>query len=69
VNLSSGAPCSFAVQVVEICPKCGGCMRWVEVAKTEAAAHRLMVQLGYAPQPPPRPHHTPLGQLGLPFDD
>ncbi len=54
---------------VEICVKCGGCMRWVEVAKTEAAAHRLMVQLGYAPQPPPRPHQAPLGQLGLPFDN
>ncbi|MEN9579759.1 MAG: hypothetical protein RJA70_2768 [Pseudomonadota bacterium] len=30
-------------------------MRWVDVAKTEAAAHRLMVQQGYAPQPPLRP--------------
>ena len=52
---------------VDTCSKCGGSMRWVEVAKTEAAAHRLMVQLGYAPQPPPRPHHTPFGQLRLPF--
>jgi hypothetical protein len=42
-------------------------MRWIEVAKTEAAAHRLTVQFGYAPQPPPRPHQAPLGQLGLPF--
>jgi hypothetical protein len=44
-------------------------MRWVEVAKTEAAARRLMVQQGYAPQPPPSPHYAPLGQLPLPFDD
>jgi hypothetical protein len=54
---------------LETCPKCGGCMRWVEVAKTAAAAHRLMVQQGYAPQPPPSPQHGPPGQLALPFDN
>ena len=53
---------------LEVCPKCGGDMRPVEVAKTEAAAHRLMVQQGYAPQPPPSPQYAPLGQLALPFE-
>lgn len=54
---------------LENCPKCGGCMRWVEVAKTEAAARRLMVQQGYAPQPPPSPQYPPIGQMVLPFDN
>jgi Putative transposase/Transposase zinc-binding domain len=52
---------------LEHCPKCRGPMRWTTVAKTEAAALRLMAQLGLAPQPPPPRQHTPLGQLLLPF--
>jgi len=52
---------------LEHCPKCNGPMRWVEVAKTEGAARRLMAKLGLAAQPPPTGRPTPLGQLSLPF--
>lgn len=52
---------------LEKCPRCGGAMRWAEVAKTERAALRLMAKLGLAPHPPPATPATPLGQLSLQF--
>jgi hypothetical protein len=54
---------------LERCPRCGGAMRWAEVAKTERAALRLMAKLGLAPHPPPDAPATPLGQLSLQFDN
>src|SRR5690606_18903842 len=52
---------------LECCPRCGGAMRWAEVAKTKRAALRLMAKLGLAPHPPPDTPATPLGQLSLQF--
>lgn len=52
---------------LELCPKCGGPMRFAEVAKTENAARRLMVKLGLAPHPPPPAPRAPLGQLCFRF--
>jgi len=52
---------------LEQCPRCGGPMRWAEVAKTERAALRLMAKLGLAANPPPATPATPLGQLSLQF--
>ena len=49
------------------CPHCGGPMRWVRAARTQAEAARLMAELGLAPQPPPVAHKPALGQLALPF--
>jgi hypothetical protein len=54
---------------LECCPRCGGAMRWAEVAKTTRAALRLMAKLGLAPHPPPAAPATPLGQLSLQFDN
>ena len=53
---------------LDICPRCGGPMRWVEVA-TGGRAQHLMVEHGLAPEPPAqhRPRPEPLGQLKLPF--
>ena len=38
---------------VENCPKCGGAMRWLEVATEPHDAARLMAAHGLGPQPPP----------------
>ncbi len=54
---------------LECCPKCGGPMRWAEVAKTARAALRLMAKLGLAANPPPDAPAAPLGQLSLQFDN
>jgi len=53
---------------LDTCPKCGGYMRWAQVAKTESAAARLMAKQGMGPRPPPDAPHVPLGQLRLPFE-
>jgi hypothetical protein len=52
---------------VEICKKCGGPMRWVEVADNPEAAARLMQKHGLEARAPPPPWHpsTPPGQLKL----
>ena len=50
---------------LERCPRCGGPMRWLELATGEAAT-RLLVEHGFAPRAPPV-HAVPLGQLALPF--
>jgi len=50
---------------VEHCPRCGGAMRWAEVATGEAM-HRLRNEHGLAPRAPPV-RGVPLGQLELSF--
>jgi hypothetical protein len=52
---------------LDSCPKCGGPMRWAEVAKTRTAALRLMAKQGLAAHPPPEAPRTPFGQLSLRF--
>jgi hypothetical protein len=50
---------------LEHCPRCGGPMRWVELATGEAV-DRLLIEHGLAPRAPPA-HAVPVGQLALPF--
>jgi hypothetical protein len=52
---------------VSHCPRCGGPMRWVEVATSQEAIERLMAQHGEAPAPVPRPRQVPAEQLGFKF--
>jgi hypothetical protein len=52
---------------LETCERCGGPMRWIEVAATKKSAARLLDKLGLAPQPPPEPVPATPGQLRLPF--
>jgi hypothetical protein len=53
---------------VETCVRCGGPMRWVEVANTPQAIARLLAKHGLGPGPPEgsAPARAP-GQLALPF--
>jgi hypothetical protein len=50
---------------VEHCTRCGGPLRWAEVATGEAV-DRLLVEHGFAPRAPPV-RTVPFGQLTLPF--
>jgi hypothetical protein len=54
---------------VETCVKCGGAVRWLEVATEPADAARLIAQHGLGPLPPPvvRTSRAVPGQLRLPF--
>ena len=57
---------------VETCAKCGGPMRWAEVAEHPNATARLMRRYGFAVRTPPPPHRAPWrapkGQLPLRLD-
>ena len=53
---------------VDTCVRCGGPMRWVEVATEPAAIARLLAKHRVAPEPArARRTRTASGQLGLPF--
>ncbi|MCC6214734.1 MAG: transposase [Polyangiaceae bacterium] len=52
---------------VSICARCGGAMRWLEVATTSEAIARAMADHGLGPRPPPRREWVPFGQLTLGF--
>ena len=52
---------------VSHCPRCGGPMRWAEVATTPEAIERLMVAHGEAPAPAPRTVPVPPEQLRFNF--
>jgi hypothetical protein len=52
---------------VSHCPRCGGPMRWVEVATTQDAIDRLMAELGEGPRPVSRRTPVPPEQLGFRF--
>jgi hypothetical protein len=53
---------------LDTCPRCGGAMRWAEVATTPEAIARLITQHGIPTRSPPTPRPTvPRGQLRLPF--
>jgi len=52
---------------LDTCPRCGGPMRWLEVALTQDATARLLAKHGLGPQPPPPSHRAFPGQLELPF--
>ena len=52
---------------VSHCPRCGGPMRWVEVATSQAAIERLMAEHGEGPQPASRRAPVPPEQLGFKF--
>ena len=51
---------------LETCPRCGGPMRWAEVATGEAVLP-LLIEHGLAPRAPPPTLPAPLGQLELGF--
>ncbi|HEY6240639.1 MAG TPA: hypothetical protein VIW78_07350, partial [Burkholderiales bacterium] len=52
---------------LQVCPRCAGRMRILEVALTADAIHKALARQGLAPQPPPRPRaEACTGQLGLP---
>jgi hypothetical protein len=53
---------------LETCSRCGGAMRWVEVATKPQAIARLLAKHGLGPQPPPPAAPvTPVEQLVLPL--
>ena len=52
---------------VSQCPRCGGPMRWVEVATSQEAIERLMAEHGEGPQPASRRAPVPPEQLGFKF--
>jgi hypothetical protein len=52
---------------LDTCPKCGGPMRWLEVATTPDAIARALSDHGIAPRAPPPPSATAPEQLTLPF--
>jgi hypothetical protein len=56
----------FAVDVTA-CPRCGGKMRVLEIAKDERAAQRVLGELGLGPRAPPQLRPAPPGQLTLAF--
>jgi hypothetical protein len=51
---------------LEHCPRCGGPMRWAQVATGEAVLP-LLIEHGLAPRAPPPVCPPPLGQLALPY--
>lgn len=53
---------------LDACEKCGGPMRWVEVADNTGDALRLMAKFGLAPRPPPAAVPTPPGDAQLNFN-
>jgi hypothetical protein len=44
------------------CRRCGGPMRWAEVASTPDAIARRLAAHGFGPQLPPSTHEPPPGQ-------
>jgi hypothetical protein len=52
---------------VSHCPRCGGPMRWVEVATTKEPIERLMAEHGEEPAPAPRRTPVPPEQVGFSF--
>jgi hypothetical protein len=53
---------------LETCDRCGGALRWVEVATQRGSIARLLAKHGLAPQPPPAQRTNVLWvQLALPF--
>jgi len=55
----------FAIDV-NVCPNCGGRMKWRQVALTADAIRNGLTSAGLARGPPKR-KRAPLGQLSLPF--
>lgn len=56
----------FAIDV-NVCPKCGGRMKWRQVALTADAIREGLSRAGLAARGPPKQKRAPLGQLSLPF--
>ena len=56
----------FAIDV-NGCPKCGGRMKWRQVALTLDAIREGLARAGLAARGPPKRKRAPLGQLSLPF--
>src|SRR6266536_1190900 len=50
---------------LDTCPRCGGPMRWVEVALTQPSIARLLAEHGVGPRPPPHVPRPSSGQLPL----
>ena len=56
----------FAIDV-SVCPKCGGRMKWRQVALTADAIREGLSRAGLAARGPPKQNRAPFGQLSLPF--
>ncbi len=56
----------FAIDV-NVCPKCGGRMKWRQVALSRDAIREGLARAGLLARGPPRRKRVPLGQLSLPF--
>jgi len=52
---------------LEVCPRCNGRVRIIEIANNPASIAREMAELGLGPMPPPHPLPEPPGQLQLKF--
>ena len=52
---------------VNVCPKCGGRMKWHQVALTADAIREGLARAGLSARGPPKRKRAPLGQLSLPF--
>ena len=55
----------FAIDV-NVCPECGGRMKWRQVALTQDAIRDGLARAGLAARGPPKRKRAPLGQLALP---
>jgi Putative transposase len=56
----------FAIDV-NVCPKCGGRMKWCQVALTADAIREGLARAGLSARGPPKRWRELLGQLSLPF--
>jgi hypothetical protein len=56
----------FAIDV-NVCPQCGGRMKWRQVALTADAIREGLTRAGLSARGPPKRKRAPLGQLSLPF--
>ncbi|HRI67904.1 MAG TPA: hypothetical protein PK156_26885, partial [Polyangium sp.] len=56
----------FAIDV-NVCPKCGGRMKWRQVALTPYAIGDGLSRAGLSARGPPKRKRAPLGQLSLPY--
>ena len=52
---------------LDTCPRCGGAMRWVEVATTDNAIARVLAEQGIQARAPPVRDVSTFGQLELGF--
>jgi len=52
---------------LNVCPQCGGRMKWRQVALTADAIREGLTRAGLSARWPPKRKRAPLGQLSLAF--